>query len=129
MGEGGRSGGQGSPRSRYRRLGYGLDRAHRRVNAASKGIERSSYLRSADSERRRHAYGRSSYQVHENALIETVLENFSGEVGVGEVEPEQEALAPYLRAWHPLRKLLERVPQNGPLEPHLFEEGRVVHHA
>ena len=40
------------------------------VNAASKGIERSSYLRSADGERRRHADGRSADQVDENAFLE-----------------------------------------------------------
>src|SRR5215203_6166733 len=104
MGEAGRSGGPGSRRSRYRRLRYCLDGGlYGFVNAASKGIERSSYLRSADGERRRHTYGRSTHQIDEYALIETVLEDLPREVGVGEVESEQKPLTPYLRAWHPLR--------------------------
>src|SRR5215213_4615371 len=124
MGEAKRSGGQGSPCSRYRRLGHWL--LYSLVNAASKGIERSPYLRSAYGERRRHADGRSAHQVDEDALIQTVLEDLPGKA---EVEPEQESFAPHLRAGDLLRKLLQCVLQHGPLETYFFEEGYIIHHA
>src|SRR5918995_2565398 len=126
MGEERHSGGQESPCSRYRRLGQRLDLAHRCVNAASKGIERSPYLRSAHGERRRHADGRAAYQVDQDAMIQTVLEDLRGKAGVPEVEPEQESFSPHLRAGDLLRQLFESVLQYGPLETHFFEEGQVV---
>ena len=70
------------------------------VNAASKGIERCSYLRSADGERGRHADGRATHQVDQDAPIQAVLEDLPRELRVAEVEPEQEPLAPHLRPGH-----------------------------
>src|SRR5918995_406859 len=122
MGEERHSGGQESPCSRYRRLGQRLDLAHRCVNAASKGIERSSYLRSAHGERWRHAYGRAAYQVDQDALIQTVLEDLTGKACVPEVESEQEPFTPHLRTGNLFRQAFERVLENSPLETYVFEK-------
>src|SRR5215208_2322779 len=126
-GEAEHSGGQGSPCSRYRRLGCCL--LYSLVNAASKGIERSPNLRSAYGERRRHADSRSAHEVDEDALIQTVLKDLPGKAGVAEIDPEQESFTPHLRAGDLLRKLLQCVLQHGPLETYFFEEGWIIHHA
>src|SRR5215211_3692090 len=55
-------------------------------NAASKGIERSPYLRSAYGERRRNANGRCGHQVDKDALIGRVLEDRRGKTGGAKIE-------------------------------------------
>src|SRR5918999_454277 len=101
--------------------GGGLDSRRQDVNTASKGIERSSYLRSAHGERRGEPYGAADL-VYEDSFLQTVLEDCFRELGIAEVQAEQEPLSAHLRAGNAVRKHLQCALEDGPLEPNLFEE-------
>src|SRR5918998_495903 len=104
--------------------GRGLDSTHD-INAASKGIERSSHLRSAHGKRRGEPYGIAD-QVDEYTFFQTVLEDRSRELRVAEIQADQETLSAHLGAGNAGREHLQRVLEDGPLEPHLFEEDPFV---
>src|SRR5919199_148862 len=109
--------------------GIGPCNPHQGLEAASKGIERSSYLRSAHGERRREAYRGAPDQVDENPFSQRVLEERLPEARVAEIQGEQEPLPARLGAGNPGRQRLQGVLEDSPLEPHLLEEDGIVDHA